>query len=76
MERTVIAEKQMLGLKISKGKNPISLEAYDLLVKTLFESREKRDVFELIFLVLYWCLVKRAENCVNAKINHINFHID
>ena len=40
MERTVIEEKQMLGLKMSKGKKPISLEAYELLTKALFESGE------------------------------------
>ena len=39
MDRTVIAEKHMLGLKLSEGKKTISLEAYDLLTKTLFESR-------------------------------------
>ena len=29
-----------------------------------------------LFLVLDWCVMKRAENCVNAKINHIHFHGD
>ena len=38
MDRTEIAEKQMLGLKMSEGKK-ISLEAYEILAKTLFESR-------------------------------------
>ena len=38
MERTVIVEKQMLILKFSKGKNPTSLKAFELLAKTLFES--------------------------------------
>ena len=38
MERTVTVEKQMLGLDISEGKNPISLEAYEILANTLFES--------------------------------------
>ena len=74
MERTVIVEKQMLGHKTHEGKKPISLDSYDILAKTLFESGEKRDIFAHIFLVLYWCLVKMAENCVNAKINKIHFH--
>ena len=39
MDRTEIAEKQMLGLKMSEGKKTISLEAYEILAKTLFESR-------------------------------------
>ena len=38
MERTVTVEKQMLGLDISEGKNPISLEAYEILANTLFGS--------------------------------------
>ena len=76
MERTVILEKQLVGIKIYKGKNPISLEAYELLAKTLFEIREKRDIFAHLFLVLDWCLMKRAKNCVNAKINHISFNGD
>ena len=29
-----------------------------------------------LFLVLDWCMIKRAENCVNAKINHIFFRND
>ena len=45
LERTVIAEKQMLGIKKMKEKKPISLEAYELLAKTIFERVEKRDIF-------------------------------
>ena len=73
MERKVIAEKHMPGHKVTKEKT-ISFEAYELLAKILFESVEKRDIFTHLFLVLDWCLMKRAENCVNAKTNHINFH--
>ena len=36
MERTVIVEKQMLGLKTSEGEKPISLKAYELLAKKMF----------------------------------------
>ena len=45
MERTVISEKQMLGLKISKETPAISLKAYALLAKTLVDSGENRDIF-------------------------------
>ena len=38
MERPLIAEKQMLGLKKFEGKPPISLESYDIFAKTLFKS--------------------------------------
>ena len=59
-ERTVIAEKKMLRLKITEGKRPISLEASDLLAKTIIERGERRDIFANLFLVLDWCLMKRA----------------
>ena len=36
MERTIITEKQMFGIKIPKRKI-ISLEAYEILARTLFE---------------------------------------
>ena len=36
MERTVILDKQMLGINICEGGKPISLEAYKILVNTLF----------------------------------------
>ena len=74
MDITVIAEKQMIGLKTPKGKNVISLKAYEFLANTLFERGEKRGIFAHILIVLDWCLMKRAENCVNTKINHILFH--
>ena len=41
-------------------KKPISLKAYEILAKTLFESGEKRDIFAHLFIVLYWYLMKRA----------------
>ena len=76
MKRTLIVEKQMLGIKFYEGKKTITLKAYDLLTKTLFESGEKRDIFAHLFIVLDWCLMKGAEIFVNAKINHIHFHGD
>ena len=72
----VMAEKQMLGLKIPKGKNHISLNTYEILVNTLFETKERRDIFAHLFLVLDLCLMKRAENGINTKINHTRFHGD
>ena len=56
-------------------EKPISIEAYEILMKTLFETREKRDIFAHLFLVLDWCPMKRAENCVNAKINHVHLKV-
>ena len=76
MEITEILDKQMLSIKISKRKKPISLEVYERPTKTLFERIEKRDIFAHMFLVLDCCLMKRAGNRVNAKMNYINFHGD
>ena len=64
----------MLVINFSEEKN--SLKSYELLAKTIFESGENKDIFEHLFLVLDWCLMKRVKNCVNAKINHIYFHGD
>ena len=73
MKRVVQAAKQHLGLKLLEGKVPMPLEVYEKVARQLFCSREKEDIFCHLFLVLDWCLMKRAENCVGAKINHISF---
>ena len=73
MKRTVTSAKETLGLKIGEGKDALKFEGYDYTAKKLFFSRDKRDVFNHLFLVLDWNLMKRAENCVHAKINHIRF---
>ena len=46
------------------------------MAKTLFFSEKKEHIFGHVFLVLDWTLMKRAENCVNCKINHITFQND
>ena len=66
----------MLGIRTSEGEKPISLKTYEILANTLFEVGEKRDIFAHLFIFLYWCLTKRSENCVNARINHIHFNGD
>ena len=71
--RAGLKEKEGLGLSIVEGKRPLSQEAYELLAKTLFFSEKKEHIFAHVFLVLDWTLMKRAENCVNCKINHISF---
>ena len=76
IKRNVASAKNHLGLKISEGKEAMSEEAFEMLAKTLFQSKDKRDIFNHLFLVLDWNLMKRAENCVNAKINHIRFEED
>ena len=76
VKRNVTAAKKILGLKITEGKEALSFEAYEFVAKKLFHSKEKRDVFNHLFLVLDWNLMKRAENCVDVMINHITFGSD
>ena len=76
MERTITCAKHKLGLKITEGKKPLSMKAYSMMARRLFENEAKEDIFAHLFLVLDWCLMKRAENCTNAKINHILFRDD
>ncbi|NIR17287.1 MAG: hypothetical protein GWN86_26585, partial [Desulfobacterales bacterium] len=76
MDRTIRAAKTALGMKISEGKKALTLKAYELLAKKLFESGAKEDIGHHTFLTFDWTLMKRAENCVNAKINHIYFQDD
>ena len=76
MKRITQSAKQHLGLKLTEGKLPMPLKVYNNIAKKLFFSGEKEYVFCHLFFVLDWCLMKRAENCVGAKINHISFRDD
>ena len=48
MERTVIVEKQMLGLNFSEGKNPSSSRHMNSLQRHYFKA-EKRGIFLHIY---------------------------
>ena len=74
--RTGVKEKQDLGLVIEEGKKPLTFNCYEAISKQLFYSDNKEHLFAHLFMVLDWCLMKRAENCVHAKINHIRFEHD
>ena len=76
MKRVSQAAKMHLGLKLTEGKVAMPIAVYHRMAKKLFFSQEKEDIFAHLFLVLDWCLMKRAENCVTAKINHISFNED
>lgn len=54
MDRTILTEKEQLGLSLSEGKKPMSVDAFELLAETLFRSKDKRDIFAHLFLVLDW----------------------
>lgn len=73
---TGLKEKQSLGLQITEGKKALSIQAYELIAKYLFYSGTKENVFGNLFYVLDCCLMKRAENCVHMKLNHIYFTDD
>ena len=72
-QRTGLKEKENLGLSLSEGKKALGREAFELIAKTLFVSEQKEHIFTHLFFVLDWVLMKRAENCVNCKVNHISF---
>eukprot|EP00804_Cyclotella_cryptica_P010384 CCRYP_019999-RA/>CCRYP_019999-RA protein AED:0.43 eAED:0.43 QI:0/-1/0/1/-1/1/1/0/103 len=76
MKHSTQAAKQNLGLKLTGGKRPMPMDVYEKIGKGFFFSPEKDDVFCHLFFLLDWCLMKRAENCVGAKVNHISFRED
>ena len=76
MKRVTQAAKMHLGLKLTGGKVAMPIETYQKMARKLFYSQEKEDVFAHLFLVLDWCLMKRAEHCLTARINHISFDED
>ncbi len=74
--RINLAAKQELGLKLVEGKTRMTKEAYEFIAKKFFESSDIKHIFAHVFFVLDWNLMKRAENCVNVKIAHIQFRND
>jgi phage-related protein len=65
-----------LALKLNEGKKPMSREVYSFLAQKLFESERKEHIFAHLFLVLDWNLMKRAENCVDLKLEHVKMEGD
>jgi len=74
--RRGMQQKQSLGLKIVEGKKPMKKECYSKLAELFFKSDDRECIFAHLFLILDWNLMKRAENCVDAKVNHITFEND
>ena len=71
--RYIAAAKQHLGLKITEGKDEMKQEVYELIAEHLFKSGKREDILYHLIFLLDWNLMKRAENCMNAKMIHINF---
>lgn len=76
ISRHIAAAKQHLGLKLTKGKAVMKPQAYEMIAEHLFRSGEKRDIFNHLMFPLDWNLMKRSENCLNAKMIHIEFEGD
>jgi hypothetical protein len=76
ISRHIAAAKQHLGLKLTKGKAVMKPQAYEMIAEHLFRSGEKRDIFNHLIFFLDWNLMTRSENCLNAKMIHIEFEDD
>ena len=74
--RYIAAAKQHLGLKITEGKDEMKQAVYELIAEHLFKSGKREDILYHLIFLLDWNLMKRAENCMNAKMIHINFTED
>ena len=74
--RINLLAKQMLGMKITEGKKHMTKAVYKKIAQILFESSNPEHIFAHLFFILDWNLMKRAENCVEAKIAHISFEND
>jgi len=73
LKRNIAAAKQHLGLKITEGKAQMTEDAYELIAEHLFKSGKKEDILYHLIFLLDWNLMKRAENCMHAKMIHIEF---
>jgi len=76
VKRVVQAAKIHHGPKLTEGKVAMSINIYQTMAEKRFYSQDKEDIFYHLFLVLDWCPMKRAENCITAKIKHILFDED
>jgi len=71
--RYIAAAKQHLGLKLTEGKDSMNQEVMELIAENLFRSKDKRDILYHLIFLLDWNLMKRAENCLHAKMIHMGF---
>ncbi len=76
VSRYIAAAKQHLGLKLTEGKDEMKQEVFEMIAEHLFRSKNQRDILYHLIFLLDWNLMKRAENCMNAKMIHIQFQDD
>jgi hypothetical protein len=61
-------ERQALGLRMTEGKDPMSLAAYIQLAEILCKSPDPEHNAAHLFLLLDWNLISRADTVVNSNI--------
>ena len=60
-QRTIQTERQELAQKITKGKDPMSVETFEYIAKQMFLSdTAEESLFAHLFPLLDWNLMKRA----------------
>jgi hypothetical protein len=62
-------ERSDLGLRTAEGKDPLPLACLIYLCKFLHCSNDPEHVAALLFLLIEWNLISRAENVVNAHVD-------
>jgi hypothetical protein len=65
------SERHHLGLKVTEGKKPLSLQGLKALARVLFRSEKPEYISAHTFLLMEWNLIARAENCVESNIELI-----
>jgi hypothetical protein len=58
-----------LGLRTAEGKDPLLLTCLIYLCKFFHRSKDPEHVAALLFLLIEWNLISRAENVVNAHVD-------
>jgi hypothetical protein len=69
-------ERQELGLRTTKGKDPMPLAALVYLCQILVKSPDPEHLDAQFFLLLDWNLFSRAESIVNSHIDLFGLHND
>ena len=76
IKRTIAKEKRELGKKMTKEKEKMSFEVYQVICKLLLTSGTTESIFTHCFLMLEWNLMARSDNVCMTHINHISWDED
>ena len=61
LKKTIVKEKQELGLRTTEGKDAMSFETYRLTCDLCMKEGTKESMFLLCWLTLQWNLISRSE---------------